>query len=222
MNPVNNTLIAAQSEIEKRGGLPGTDRQSLVGSRHPLRRQVEDFISRRFFEIHGARVDSYMPLLVALFDDAGEVLAAVGIRDASIEPLFLEYYLDLPIERAIAAQSALFRQPPARERIAEIGNLASRDRRASRKLFALLAAELEAAGFEWAVFTGCSSLHRMFGTLGIETVCLGRALQARLPADQQTWGSYYEDQPMVVAGKVSMGCDVFGATDGPATTGRLS
>jgi hypothetical protein len=45
----------------------------------------------------------------------------------------------------------------------------------------------------------------MFKTLGIETVYLGRALQSRLPVDQQTWGGYYEDNPRVVAGKVSRG-----------------
>jgi hypothetical protein len=49
----------------------------------------------------------------------------------------------------------------------------------------------------------------MFKTLGIETIGLGRALQSRLPVDQQTWGGYYEDNPQVVAGQVSRGCIVF-------------
>ena len=49
----------------------------------------------------------------------------------------------------------------------------------------------------------------MFATLGIETLTLGRALQARLPQDQQTWGGYYEDNPQVVAGRVSCGRAIF-------------
>ena len=73
----------------------------------------------------------------------------------------------------------------------------------------MLAGLLQAENFEWAVFTGCSSLQRMFKTMGIETIGLGRALQSRLPADQQTWGGYYEDNPQVVAGKVSRGCIAF-------------
>ena len=73
----------------------------------------------------------------------------------------------------------------------------------------MLASLLNARHFEWAVFTGCTSLHRMFKTLGIETIDLGRALQSQLPAEQQIWGSYYEDSPRVVAGRVSRGCLAF-------------
>jgi hypothetical protein len=76
-------------------------------------------------------------------------------------------------------------------------------------MFKLLAQHLQAEHFDWAVFTGCSSLHRMFATLGIETVTLGRALQSRLPADQQTWGGYYEDNPQVVAGRIGLGRQIF-------------
>ncbi len=194
----------------------------LIDARHPCRTQVEQFIGRRFFEAHGARISRYMPVLLALFDSAGEVLAAVGIRDAGNEALFLEYYLDSPVERAIATRSGRILLPPERDSIVEIGNLASIDRRASRELFALLAAYLNLKGYEWAVFTGCSSLHRMFDTLGIETFALGRALQSRLPVEQQTWGSYYEDNPMVVAGRVSGGYRALGNPGDAPTAVTLS
>ncbi|MCP4768391.1 MAG: thermostable hemolysin [Gammaproteobacteria bacterium] len=174
---------------------------------HPLRVAVEQFIARRFLAAHGARISCFMPRLLALFDDAGNVLAAVGLRAADGEALFLEYYLESPVELAIADKAELCGNVGTgmRRRIAEIGNLASIDRRASRELFKLLTQRLQADHFEWAVFTGCSSLQRMFKTLGIEIICLGRALQSRLPHDQQTWGSYYEDSPRVVAGRVSGG-----------------
>jgi hypothetical protein len=107
-----------------------------------------------------------MPELIALFDAGGQILAAVGFRSADGENLFLEHYLDTPVEHAIACHST--RALPQREGIVEIGNLASIDRGASRKLFAVLAGVL-------------------------------------LPVDQQTWGGYYEDNPRVVAGKVSRG-----------------
>ncbi len=179
----------------------------LIGREHPRRRQVEQFIAQRFLEVHAARISEFMPELIALFDEAGQILAAVGFRSADSEALFLEHYLDTPVEQAIACHAT--RALPQREGIVEIGNLASIDRRASRKLFAILSGVLHARGYEWAVFTGCSSLHRMFKTLRIETVYLGRALQSRLPVDQQTWGGYYEDNPRVVAGKVSSGCIAF-------------
>jgi hypothetical protein len=182
---------------------------ALIDAGHPQRKKVETFIAQRFLEVHGAQITVFMPQLLALFDDQGDVRAAVGMRDASLERLFLEYYLDTSVEQTIAEKADTGGFIAARERIVEIGNLASIDRRASRNLFKLLAHRLSADDYQWAVFTGCSSLQRMFATLGIETVCLGRALQSRLPGDQQTWGGYYEDNPHVVAGRVGHGRQIF-------------
>jgi hypothetical protein len=189
--------------------LPTGHYNYLIDEKHPRRKQVEQFIAQRFSEVHGARLSVFMPVLIALFGENDEILAAVGIRSAATEVLFLEYYLDTSIENSIACNADQLMVVPERDRIVEIGNLASIDRRASRKLFKILAGLLDAENFEWAVFTGCTSLHRMFSTLGIETIDLGRALQSRLPVDQQTWGGYYEDSPRVVAGKVSRGCVAF-------------
>jgi hypothetical protein len=182
----------------------------VIGLDHPQRKKVETFIARQFREVHGAHLSVFMPQLLALYDDQGAVRAAVGIRDAGVERLFLEYYLDTSVEQAIADKAKPAGTVAVREQIVEIGNLASIDRCASRALFKLLARRLSTEDFQWAVFTGCSSLHRMFAILGLETVGLGRALQSRLPLDQQTWGGYYEDNPQVVAGRVGPGLRVFG------------
>ena len=210
MSLASSTLVT-KSHFPGKVKLPGSPRQQLIDSAHPRRRHVEQFIAQRFLEVHGARISGFMSELIALFDDNGEILAAVGIRGASGDSLFLEHYLEAPVEQAILnnADRPLPLPLPQRDQIVEIGNLASIDRRASRELFILLAGLLHARNFEWAVFTGCTSLHRMFKTLGIETLYLGRALQSQLPADEQTWGSYYEDSPGVVAGKVSRGCNAF-------------
>ena len=74
----------------------------VIGLDHPQRKKVETFIARRFREVHGAHIAVFMPQLLALFDDQGAVRAAVGIRDAGVERLFLEYYLDTSVEQAIA------------------------------------------------------------------------------------------------------------------------
>ena len=185
--------------------MPAAKQSCLIDAQHPLRAQVEQFIAQRFLDMHGARVSSFMPLLIALLNEDGKILAAVGIRGAASEALFLEHYLDTSVQQAILSNARRAMFAPQRDRIVEIGNLASIDRHASRKLFKVLAGLLQAENFEWAVFTGCSSLQRMFKTMGIETIGLGRALQSRLPVDQQTWGGYYEDNPQVVAGKVSRG-----------------
>jgi hypothetical protein len=199
--------IPALSGVAK--SLPLAKQPRLIDERHPLRPQVERFIAQRFLDMHGARITSFMPLLVALFGEQDNILAAVGIRSADMDALFLEHYLNTPVEQAISSNAGRATSIPQRDRIVEIGNLASIDRRASRSLFKALADLLNAENFEWAVFTGCSSLQRMFKILGIETVSLGRALQSRLPVEQQTWGGYYEDSPRVVAGKVSRGYSAF-------------
>ena len=126
----------------------------------------------------------------------------------------------MPVESVLAANAGFC--SISRSRIAEIGNLASVDRRASRRLFGILSHYLSTANFEWAVFTGCGSLRHMFQSLGIETLVLGRALQSRLPADQQTWGGYYEDNPQVIAGRVSRGVDVFDAGASQLAGGLLA
>lgn len=206
---LTSSALTTQTRFPSKTESFGSPRQQLIDHEHPRRRQVERFIARRFLEVHGACISGFLPEMIALFNDNGEVLAAVGIRSASSDSLFIEHYLDAPVERAIANNADHPLAMPQREKIVEIGNLASIDRRASRELFTLLARRLHARNFEWAVFTGCTSLHRMFKTLGIETLNLGRALQSQLPAEQQTWGSYYEDSPRVVAGKVSRGCNAF-------------
>lgn len=208
MNLASNRLVP-ESRFPSKAELLGSPRQQLIDSDHPRRQQVEQFIAQRFLEVHGARISGFMPEMIALFNDNAEILAAVGIRGASSDSLFLEHYLDAPVEQAISNNADRPMSLPRRNQIVEIGNLASIDRRASRKLFTLLAELLHARNFEWAVFTGCTSLHRMFKTLGIETLYLGQALQSQLPADEQTWGGYYEDCPRVVAGKVSRGCNAF-------------
>jgi len=207
MNLATDTAVINSIALGATPSARAQQHPNLIDIDHPRREAVEQFIARRFLAAHGARINCFMPHLIALFDAAGEVLAAVGMRAADDEALFLEYYLDTPVERAIADKSELSGVVGTgmRSRIAEIGNLASIDRRASRELFKLLTQQLQADNFEWAVFTGCSSLQRMFKVLGIETICLGRALQSQLPRDQQTWGSYYEDSPRVVAGRVSGG-----------------
>jgi hypothetical protein len=196
---------AATAGGQAQGGL-SRPQSALIDASHPRRKDVESFIAQRFLDVHAARINGFMPELLALFDNRGQVLAAVGIRAAGTQRLFLEYYLDNPVEQVIAECSGVLGE---RAGIVEIGNLASRDRRASRALFRILAKRLQHERFEWAVFTGCSALHRMFATLGIETITLGRALQARLPRDQQTWGGYYEDNPQVVAGRVNCARAVF-------------
>lgn len=177
----------------------------IIGSQHPRRREVEAFIAERYLKTHEAVISNFMPELIIMTGKNHCLRAAAGIRGASGNALFLEYYLDNSIEQAIAESAAHTDPNTQRERIVEIGNLASIDRGASINLFYDLAILLSERRYQWAVFTGCHSLHRMFQALGIETIELAQASQTKLPAEQQTWGDYYQNRPSVVAGRIDDG-----------------
>ena len=205
MNLLNPATVSNPLSLNPSSTRPVKTSGELVNASHPRRIEAEQFIARRFLDNHGARISSFMPMLMVQLDTDDQISAALGIRPASDGPLFLEYYLDLPVEQAIYRHLDSQQLDLKREQIVEIGNLASIDRCASRQLFYRLAQQLASWNFEWAVFTGCTSVNRMFASIGIETIFLARALQARLPANQQTWGGYYEDSPRVVASRVSSG-----------------
>ena len=205
MNLLNRATVTNPLPLNPASTRTVKDFDELVDINHPRRIEAEQFIARRFLDNHGARISAFMPILMVQFDSDDQICSALGIRSASDGPLFLEYYLDLPVEQAISRHLDSEQLDLKREHIVEIGNLASIDRSASRQLFYRLAQQLASWDFEWAVFTGCTSVNRMFATMGVETICLARALQTRLPVDQQTWGGYYEDNPRVVAGRVSAG-----------------
>jgi hypothetical protein len=168
-----------------------------IGCHHPGRAATETFIRRVYRVRYGARVTRFAPHLVALRDEAGEIVAAAGYRPAGRGPLFLERYLDAPVERLLAAGG---RACPPRERIVEVGHLAANRAGEGRRLIALLAAHLAAENFQWAVCTLTQELRHFFVRLGIAPLALGVADPAALGAEAKDWGRYYEHDPVVLAG----------------------
>jgi len=180
----------------------------IVGPGHPRRAEIERFIGSRFAAVHGAHINCFMPQLIALNDPNGVVQSAIGIRKASNTRLFLEHYLDVSIEKAITDQAGKQSRHASRKQIVEVGNLASSDRDASRRLFEFLALHLIQGGFRWVTFTGSDTLQQVFKRMRIELVSLGDADQNRLPRNLGSWGRYYDDSPQVMAGSLSQCLDL--------------
>jgi hypothetical protein len=65
-----------------------------------------------------------MPWLIGLYDANGELKAASGVHIASQGSLYLEKYLDSPIEVTLSSRLS---QSVSRAAIVEIGNFAARD-----------------------------------------------------------------------------------------------
>jgi hypothetical protein len=158
---------------------------------------VAEFIRRRFFQVYGAEPSLRIPELLALTSAQGTLLAAVGVRNAALERLFLEDYLSDPVESVMPVVGV------ERHRIAEIAHLAGVEAGVSRYLFALLTVWLDGADYEWVVCTGTDQLRNSFHRLGIAIRVLANAEPARLPDGGAGWGRYYEHHPVVMAIKVA-------------------
>ncbi len=165
------------------------------------REQVEQYVSARFQEIHGATIRDFMPLLFTMSCDS-HFSAAVGIRPAQEQALFLEQYLSETVEKAIGRIAG---QSVERGSVSEIGNLVATKRGSSQLLFLILTAVLQATRSEWLVFTATPGVQKSIRRMGFRFHTLGNAEPSLLdePSWVNDWGSYYESRPQVVAGNLS-------------------
>lgn len=163
---------------------------------------VEAFIRRRFAEQHAARVTRFMPCLLGLHAADGSLHGAVGLRLAREGPLFLERYLDHPIEEAIGLRCD---GAAARSEIVEVGNLAAEGQGTARRLIVSLAERLSGRGLRWVAFTGTPTLLNSFRRLGLSLHRLGPADPARVGPEISDWGRYYDCRPQVMVGRIPEG-----------------
>lgn len=158
-----------------------------------------DFIRRRFSLAHQARVSHFMPQLFGLQSEDGSLHGAAGCRRADSGALFLERYLDVPIEQAIFERSGI---QVERHQIVEVGNLAAEGAGTARTLIVRLTRQLALQGFRWVTFTGTQEVLNSFYRLGLAPQSLGLADPARMGESLADWGRYYDSQPQVVFGEI--------------------
>ncbi len=166
------------------------------------RRQIEAFIADEYRRHFAADIRDFMPTLVGLHDDGGRLKAAVGYRAAQSERLFLEMYMNRPIEEVVSMQSGL---DVARDAIVEVGSLACNGGRAAMEIVTALVPALIEDGFSWVVFTGADTVRNVFRRLELKPVALCIANKSMLGTDQKQWGTYYDHNPVVMAGRLADG-----------------
>ncbi len=166
------------------------------------RAALEQFIHARFAAVHHADVQHFLPELLALHDSHGRLIAAVGMRLADTGPLFLERYLDEPVDAAV---SRLAGSLLTRECLVEVGNLASLSAGSARIMIIAVTWLLASRGLQWVVFTGAGTLINSFQRLGLVPGVLAAADPCRLDGAQVHWGTYYAQQPRVYAGNIGQG-----------------
>ncbi|MFF7107207.1 thermostable hemolysin [Pseudomonas sichuanensis] len=168
------------------------------------REGLEHFIHQCFATVHQADVQHFLPELLALHDSHGRLIAAAGMRPASQGPLFLERYLDVPLEAAVSRVAGI-----SLDRICmvEVGNLASLSAGSARIMIIAVTWLLGTRGLEWVAFTGAATLINSFQRLGLMPTVLASADPDRLQGQADQWGTYYHQRPQVFAGNIGDGFD---------------
>jgi hypothetical protein len=138
-----------------------------------------------------------MPTLLSFRDARGELRGVIGLRSAEPKRLYLEQYLEQPVEAAIAAATGNLVQ---RHEVVEVGNLAGANCRAAMRMVAELPSYLLARDYRWIVFTATSAVRGILQGFGAPLVELARADGGRVAGGEDRWGRYYESDPRVLAG----------------------
>jgi hypothetical protein len=166
-------------------------------ARAPERPELEAFVRAAFARKHDASVASFMPTLLSFRDASGELRGVIGLRSAEPKRLYLEQYLEQPVEAAIAAATGNLVQ---RHEVVEVGNLAGANCRAAMRMVAELPSYLLARDYRWIVFTATSAVRGILQGFGAPLVELARADGGRVAGGEDRWGRYYESDPRVLAG----------------------
>jgi hypothetical protein len=161
------------------------------------RQELETFVADAFLRRHDATVQSFMPTLLSFRDGAGTLRGVIGLRGASEQSLYLEHYLEQPVEAAMALATG---RPVDRREIVEAGNLAGSSCRTAMRMVALLPAYLLTREYRWIVFTATAAVRNILQGFGAPLVELARADGARVSNGPDRWGRYYDSDPRVLAG----------------------
>ncbi|HEX6266192.1 MAG TPA: thermostable hemolysin [Burkholderiales bacterium] len=163
------------------------------------RAALERFIAERFHSVHGARIHHFCAQLLGVRDALGRWQAGAGYTPAASGRLFLEQYLDQPVEALLAAAAG---KAVARAQVAEVGNLAAVPGM-GRMLIPAIGRHLHRLGYRWVVFTATRELRNAFRRLHLQPLELAPALPARLPDGGAAWGSSYAHEPAIMGGRIA-------------------
>lgn len=164
-----------------------------------MRSSLEARVRSGFGHHFNACIEGFMPDL-AVYEHATGASGVIGIRGAGDEPLFLENYLDHPVETVIHLVSG---EEVTRDAIVEVGQFVVDDRDIVTCFFRDLVPFLQSQGFAWICFTGTNRIRALLARIRFAGFPVTLASQERLVDPKDKWGSYYEHDPVVVVGKLS-------------------
>lgn len=137
---------------------------------------------------------------IAEYEHSSGSSGIIGFRRATDEKLYLENYLPNPIDIEILAASG--RTAP-RERIVEVGQFIVDDRNIVSYFFRDLVPFLAAREFEWICFTATRQIRSILDRVGFRGLPIRGADQEFVCDTGDSWGSYFENDPVVIVGRLS-------------------
>jgi len=163
---------------------------------------TKEFVKSEFLKHHNAHINEFMPNLVSIINKAKQVRAVVGYRSADSDELFLEQYLDQPLDKYISEHCG---SEVLRDQIVEVGNLTCAANGYARLAIIRLTEMLHASGFRWVGFTATQGLYNSFLRLGLTPHAIAPADIMRLRSSNNEWGTYYDNNPQVMFGSIEWG-----------------
>jgi len=164
-----------------------------------MRADLESRIRAGFGQHFQACIEGFMPDL-AVYRHASGAEGVIGIRDAGTEALFLESYLERPIELAVSRFAGA---GAGRGQIVEVGQFVVSDREIVPDFFRDLVPFLQSQGYDWVCFTGTNRIRALLSRIGFEGRPVAAATRDRVAPSGDDWGSYYDFEPVVILGKLS-------------------
>ena len=177
---------------------PARNTFSVVDHDSGERASLEARIRSGFGMHFDACIAGFMPRF-AFYRHVSGATGVIGIRRASNEPLFLESYLNTPVESIISDATGA---SVSRNRIAEVGQFVVDDRDIVTSFFRDLVPFLLDNGYDWVCFTGTDRIRALLARVGFHGLPIARAEAARARDTGDRWGRYYDFDPVVILGKL--------------------
>ena len=209
MDFISSTTATARSSMLRQAASARYELE-ILQREHPARPGLERFIADGYRRAYGAHVVHFADVLLGLSRDREQWIGGVGYTIAGHRPLFVEQYVDLPIEKVLsrATGTSLSRQD-----VVEVGNLFAIGGGAARRIIVLMTMLLSGLGRSWCVLTLTRSLLNSFLRLGLEPMPLMSADPQRLQDKGASWGTYYSHGPRVMAISVASAFNRLGAAN---------
>ncbi|MDH4109736.1 MAG: thermostable hemolysin [Gammaproteobacteria bacterium] len=191
----NGSVAASQPELPAVARFAG--KFQVADRTSPARPEAEGAIRLAYGRHFGARVAAFMPYLASYRSALGR--GVLGYRPAVEEKLYLESYLELPIESLLERITG---RPVDRGDIVEVGQFAVEDRGIVGPLFIDLAPFLRGHGYRWICFTATQKIRRLLERAGLQGLAIATAREDAVREHSDRWGTYYDNDPLVIVGSL--------------------